>query len=252
MGIVSFTIAILTLALEANLLLRAWLVSIVGRFPLFYSYITYVLISSLVALTVYYRFPKQYQAVAWFLLMVTWVAEFAVLLEVSDHIFEPYPSIGRLGRLLTACICTIFFFAFILPSLLGHQSRRVVFLDLSRSAFLTKAALIVVLLAAIRLYELPLRENISGMLLGFSVYLALNVVNVALDERFYPSYVPIFAVVGPSSYVLALTIWNVALWRFEPVVLARPAVRGAVEDMSDRPGDRLGRHETVLMRLFRR
>jgi len=252
MGILSFTIAILALVLEANLLLRARLARILGRYPLFYSYISYLLTASLAVLTVYYRFPKQYRTVAWFILMVMWVAEFAVLLEVSDHIFEPYPPIRRLGRLLTAGVCTIFFFAFILPSLLGHQSRMVVFLEFSRSAFLTKAALIVALLAATRLYQLPLGKNISGMLLGFSVYLAINVANLALVERFTRVYAEIYAVVGPSSYLVALTIWNVALWRYEPGILARRRLHDGVEAISERPSDRLGRLDAELMRLFRR
>ena len=223
-----------------------------GRFPLFYSYIAYVFVSSLVGLTVYCRFPKQYPTIEWFILMVAWVAEFAVLLEVSDHIFEPYLTVRRLGRLLTVGMCAIFFFAFILPSLLGHQSRTVVFLDFSRSAFLTKAALIVALLVAARLYQLPLGRNISGMLLGFSVYLSINVANVALVERSIRGYAGIYAVVGPSSYALALTIWNVALWRSESVAPAPRGLRGSIKGDAGTSGEQIERYNTELMRLFRR
>lgn len=248
----SLGLALFSYALQASLLVRASQGRFLSRFPIFYSYVFFVLATDSASYLVHFLRPECYPSVFWFFFLVWTVAEFAVLLEASDHVFEPYPPIRRLGRLLTAGICTLFFFGFILPSFLGHQSRRVELLDFSRSAFLTKAALIVALLAAARLYQLPLGKNISGMLLGFSVYLAINVANISLAERFTQVYAEVFEVVGPSSYVLALTIWNVALWRYEPVVPARPAVRDVVKDMSERPGDRLGRYDTELMRLFRR
>lgn len=253
MGLLSLSIAVVSLALGSGLLLRGWQERSFRRFPLFYSYICFFVAISLLGFVVFYTAPKHYAEVIWFCLMAMWLAEFAVLLEVSDHIFEPYPPIRRLGRLLTAGICTIFFLAFILPSLLEHRSRTLALLDFTRSTSLTKALLILVLLATARLYQLPLGKNISGMLLGFSVYLAINVANMALAEKYGPAvYGPVFAVVGPLSVVLGLTIWNVALWRYEPVVPVPRTLRDGVKGASSTDGEGLERYNTELMRLFRR
>ncbi len=253
MGLLSPGIEVTALVLEASLLVRAWLEKSFHRFPLFYSYTSFVLTISLIVFIMDYIAARQYVEFYWFCLMVMWIAEFAVLAEGSDHIFAPYPRIRRLGRLVTVLVCSTFFFTSMLPSLLRPQSRAIALLNFTGSASLTKAVLIVVLLAAARLYQLPLGKNISGMLLGFAAYLAVNVANMGLAEMYGREvYGPIFAVVGPLSFVLGLTIWNVALWRYEPVVAVPRTLRDGVKGAPSTDSEGLERYNTELMRLFRR
>jgi hypothetical protein len=253
MGFLSLTIAVAALSLEVSLLSRAWQQTPFHRFPLFYSYIMYVFLMSLGSFIIYYIAFPYYASIYWFCLMVMFVAEFAVLLEGSDHIFERFPPIRRLGRLLTLSVCSIFFFAIILPSLHQHRSQSLALLELTRTAALTKAVLILALLAAARLFRIPLGKNIAGMLLGFATYLAITVANMALAERYGSvGYGEVFGVVGPLSYVLGLTIWNVALWRYEPVAPVQRTLRDGVKGAASTSGEGLERYNTELMRLFRR
>jgi hypothetical protein len=127
--------------------------------------------------------PQYYATVFWFYFLVSLLAEFAVLVEISDRIFNPYPAVRKLGRFATFCICLTFLALYVLPTLVEPQSSALAILDLVKRTSLTKAVIILALLAAAYHYRLPLGKNISGMMLGFSLYLAVNVVNFALARR---------------------------------------------------------------------
>ncbi|HEV2235013.1 MAG TPA: hypothetical protein VGV68_16615 [Terriglobia bacterium] len=224
-----------------------------NKYPIFYSYIFFVMVTDGVSYAIYLLYPHYYASVFWFCFIAWLVAEFAVLAEASDHIFKPYPPIRRLGRLLTVCICVIFFVVYVAPPLLQPQSSRAAMLELVKRSSLTKAVLILVLLGAARLYRLPLGKNVSGLMLGFATYLAFNIANMALDQKYGGAgYAGIFAIVGPVSFVVALAIWNVALWRFDPALSrGREFERGA-ENISEPLANRLGKYDSELTRLFRR
>jgi len=248
-----FALAMLSFALEATLLLRAWRGGFLSQLPIFYSYILFVLSTSTVNYLIYFLFPKYYASAYWFCFIFWLVAEFAVLAEASDHIFKPYQPIRRLGRIITMSVCVAFFIVYIAPPLLQAQSSKAAMLELVKRSSLTKAVLIVVLLGAASLYRLPLGKNVSGLMLGFATFLAINMANMALDERYGSAgYAGIFAVVGPVSFVLALAIWNIALWRYEPAWPGGRDFSQGVESFSEPVGNRLGKYDHELMRFFRR
>ncbi len=253
MEFISVAVAIVSIALEAALLLRAWRGRFLSQFPLFYSYLIYVLVWSILALPLYFLNPQLYSTIYWFSYLVMLLAEFAVLLEVSDHIFKPYPAIRRLGQLLTAFICLALVFAYIIPALMQHRPSGMAFLELEKRTSLTKAVLIITLLGASRLYHLPVGKNISGVLLGFATYLALVTANTALAETFGREvYGDAYGLVEPLGYFLGLGIWNVALWRYEPVLPSRPGSSRDGDNVSELLSDRVGRYNSELSRLFRR
>jgi hypothetical protein len=250
---VSFGLAMFSFALEATLLLRARQRRFLSEFPIFYSYVFVILVTSSIDFVIYFLFPKYYASTFWFFFVVWLVAEFAVLGEASDHIFKPYPPVRRLGRLLTVCICLAFFVFYIAPQLFQPQSSRLAMLELVKRSSLTKAVLIVVLLGAARLYRLPLGKNVSGIMLGLASYLSINIANVALHEKYGGAgYARIFAVVGPVSFVLGLAIWNIALWRYEPVLQGGRELDRSAENISEPLTNRLGKYDSELTRLFRR
>lgn len=250
---VFFALAMISFALEATLLLRASHAGFLSEFPIFYSYVFVVLVTSSVDYLIYFLFPKYYASAYWFCFVVWLVAEFAVLLQASDHIFKPYHPIRRLGRLLTSCICLTFLFVFIIPSLMQHRSSSMAMLDLVKMTSLTKSVLIVVLLGAARLYRLPLGKNISGMLLGFAIYLSVFIAIYSLAEiHGRERYGEVLQILDPLSFVIGLAIWNVALWRYEPVLQGGRELERCAENISEPLTNRLGKYKSELTRLFRR
>ncbi len=67
--------------------------------------------------------------------------EFAVLVEISDHIFRPYPVIRRLGRFLALAVCAVFFAFYVLPAFLESQRASLVLLDFVKRTSLVPSTL---------------------------------------------------------------------------------------------------------------
>jgi hypothetical protein len=190
---------------------------IIERFPLFYSYIGYGLCGSVLMYFVYWLRRDSYPYAFWFYFLLSIIVEFVVLVEISDHLFEPFPAIRQLGRLLTITISLGLGLVYILPTILHSQGGKSVLLGLALRASLTKAVILGALLLAAHHYGLRIGKNVAGLILGFSIYLGVNVTNFAAEQIFSHLYANILWVMTPIAYTLCLGIWLVALWDFVPV-----------------------------------
>jgi len=252
MNLYSLAIGITGSLLQILLLWRGWRCGLFSRFPLFYSYIAYVLSGSTLAFLIFQIHPSYYLGFYWRFFLVLLLVEFGVLLEISDHMFDPYPAIRRLGRFLAGCVCGIFSF-YIVSALMQPRSLSVTTLDLFKRVSITKAAVIIVLLAIARYYRLPVGKNVAGLMVGFSVYLGINIVNFALAETFGRAvYGSMFAVVGPLSFTVCLLIWTIKVWRYEPVLQEAGRVTGAAHKVSEPVIYQIDRLNQTLTRVLRR
>lgn len=212
-----------------------------------------MLLSGIAVTVMYVSASPHYAQVAWFRLLMSILIEFAVLVEISDHVFHPYPAIRRLGRFLALAISTVFFAVCVLPSLLESHRASLILLDFVKRTSLTKAVALLSLLAAGHYYRLRLGRNISGMALGVCVYLGINIINFALAGVYGAArYAQTLGIVWPLSYTLALAIWTVALWRYHPVVVAARSFPQGSEGAARPLSDQLKRFNTELGRLPRR
>jgi hypothetical protein len=253
LSLLAAVLIIAFLALELTLLVRAAQGRFVSQFPFFYSAAAFMLLSGIIVTAMYLSTSAYYPHAAWFRLLMSILIEFAVVVEISDHIFKAYPVIRLLGRSLALGICAVFFVLYVLPSLFESQQAPLILLDFVKRTSLTKAVALLSLLAAAYYYRLPLGKNISGMALGFCVYLGINIINFALAGAYGPAlYARTLAVVWPLSYTIALLIWTVALWRYQPVSLVARALPASTGSAPEPLSDQLERFNTELTRLLRR
>jgi len=166
---------------------------------------------------IYWLRHDSYPYAFWLYFLLSIVVEFAVLVEISDHLFEPFPAIRQLGRALTIIISLGLGLLYILPTILYSSGRRNALLGFALRASLTKAVILGALLLAARHYGLRLGKNVAGLILGFSIYLGVNIANFAADQFFYHLYDNILWVMTPLAYTLCLAVWLIALWDFAPV-----------------------------------
>lgn len=205
------------LGLCALLILRGAQGRYAKLFPLFYSYLIYVLCSTVVGLFVYWTRPSSHASVYWLSYVLSIVVEFAVLVEVSDHIFQPFPAIRNLGRSLTILLSVALGLTYILPTILWSHDMRSGLLDFALRASLTKAIILAALFYATRHFGLKLGRNVAGLMLGFSIYVGVNIANFACDKQFGNLYSGILWVMSPVAYTLCLLVWTGALWKLAPM-----------------------------------
>lgn len=225
----------------------------ISQFPLFYSYLVYVFVGSSVAILIYWSRPSLYPTCYWLYFLVCLLAEFAVLIEISDHMFARFPAIRRLGRILAISIATASFLVYIIPSLFKAKSSSSALLDFSMRTSLAKGMIIIALLVAARSYRLPLGRNVAGLLLGFGLYVGVNIANYAAAQGFGRTlYAGVLSVMYPLAYTLCLFVWTVAMWRFQPV--QQPSLRTSEPSAraGDELADQLGRLNNSLGKLLRK
>ena len=217
MEILGWIVSFAGLGLTALVLWRGMCSHILGRFPFFYSYLGCGLCGTVVLFLIFRFRHDAYPYAYWLYFLLGIVVEFAVLVEISDHLFEPFPAIRRLGRALTIIISFGLGLVYILPTILYSHGRHSALLGFALRASLTKAVILGALLVAAHHYGLRLGKNVAGLILGFSIYLGVNIVNFASDQFFYHLYDGLLWVMSPIAYTLCLAVWLVALWDFVPI-----------------------------------
>jgi hypothetical protein len=187
-------------------------------FPLWYSYVVYVFSGSLAMYLVYWLAPGVYPSAYWIYYLVTILAEFVVLVEVSDQIFRVFPAIRNLGRALTIAVSTALGLVYVFPAILGSVHSRAALLDFASRAAVTKAIILASLFYAARHYNLELGKSVVGLMLGFSIYLAMNITTLAVGKAFEPAIsASILWVMGPLASVLCVLVWTISLWKPAPI-----------------------------------
>jgi hypothetical protein len=232
-GVVDY---VATLTLQVLILWRAGQCRVLARYPFFYSYLVYDLCFGSVAYALYWIRPSLYPSAYWLYLLLDILVEFAVLIEISDHIFQPFPALRNLGRGLTIVISATFTLVYILPALLQPRGSSSALLDFALRASVTKAVILAVLLLTTRHFGLKLGRNVAGLMLGFSIFVGMNIANLAAAQSFGRAlYARIFWVMPPIANTLCLLVWTVALWEFAPLPRTAsipPAGRGDSETLA--------------------
>lgn len=243
---------VLFYVLVVLLIVRAAAGRFFSEFPFFFSYLIYLVATSVLINLADITGARFYVTAYWWRFFTLAVAEFALLLEIADHLFRPYPAIRKMGRLITLGITLVFSVLYIVPPLLESRPSSLAILELMKRSALTKGMVIVALLAAARYYRVRVNRNVAGLILGLAADLTISIANFALAE-FYGRelYGPIFSTIGPLKHTLCMLIWTVALWRPEPEFdPAREiaAARGASEPVPNR----LEKVNVALTRLLRK
>lgn len=90
------------------------------------------------------------------------------------------------------------------------------FIALERDFRLIQTALLLGMTAAVFYFGLPLGRNLGGMLVGYGVYVASNLVTLTLESHFSTWFETAWSFLQPILYCAAITIYLWALWRYSP------------------------------------
>lgn len=233
-----------------TILVRAIQKGSISRYPLFYSYLIYYLAAGAVDECIYVWAPAHYPTFFWIKFLTLVMAEFALLLEIGDHLFAQYPALRQLARMMTVGIALVFCLAYILPPLLERRPSEVAIFDLVKRSALTKGVIFLGLGVTARHFRIGVGRSIMGIAAGLICFLGINMANFALAQSLGRiQYGAVFSAVGIFSHTLMLLVWAVSLWRIDPALATgspNPPLSGGPL-MSE-----LGKYNRELDRLLRR
>jgi hypothetical protein len=239
-----------SIALETVILLRGAFNGLLKRYLLFFTYLACVLVKEIVGLLIYQFANDSYSVSYWPAELITILASSLVILEIFKSATRHKPGIRRLTQ--TALLAVFAFTLSYAATDFAHDhsitlSR--VIADLGRDFRYVEAGILLAMLWLLSRYRLPLSRNALGIMIGYSFYLALNVVNLAFWFQDGNAFSVLLRGMLPLTYVITLGIWCLALWSPypEPVQPSETRIERDYEVLAAKTRLALGR---LLARLF--
>jgi len=218
----SEAIWIAAVALEAFLLIRSFFQPLIKHYPYFYSYFGFVLAQDVVRMFVYVRHPGIYPHVYWSTQLLGLFFGCGVLWEIYRGSLSPFPGARRFARNVLAILVAILLLKAILSHGLWTSNQAILTaLDTERDLRLMQAVLLTALLSVFAFYTLSLGRNLRSLVLGYGIFLATSVVNLAIRGQLGERFQPTWQFLQPSLYIFVLCVWSVGMWRYSPVDLPR-------------------------------
>src|SRR5258706_5943045 len=205
------------ISLAAVVLIRGGLAGNFRKYPLFYSYIGSVLLNEIIGLLCYQFARDLYRPLYWSTELATIVASYAVMVEIFRQSLRHNPGIARRGlKLLLAAFALAVGYAAtdLLHGRFATATRAIA--EVGRDLRYIEGALLLLLLWLFVRYRILLGPNLLGLIIGYSFWVGLNVVNLALLFLPDKEFLALPRRLVPITYVATLTIWCVALWSSQP------------------------------------
>ena len=248
----AFVISFLAFILDGLLVIRGWGNRLFKLFPIFYSYLVFAFGASLVMYLIYWLDPRGYSSAYWIYCLIAILAEFMVLVEISDQVFRIFPALRNLGRALTILISASLGCLYILPPVLHSRYRDIALLDFALRASITKIIILAVLFYVAHHYGSPLGRNVAGLMLGFAVYVAMWAASMACAKAFGSAlYARILLLTGPTTYAVCILVWIISLWKLAPAPSLQP-IAGSRTGSSDSVALELTRFNNELSKFMRK
>ena len=250
----SLGIWILGLALIGVVLARACAQRLIFAYPTFYTYLAFVLLTSLGLLFIYWTKRSEYTRSYWCVEFTGAALGCAVVWEIYRHALGRFPGAARMARNVL-----LFTLALTVSKALANSSTGLgwwpakTLVALERDLRTVQAAVLVGLAIVIASYAIPLGRNLWGMITGYSLLIGTNVVTLSLSEHLGSSFYTTWRYLQPLAYMTALSVWCAALWSYGPVPAANanPRIEQDYQTLVQVTTKGLLHARTYLRRAFR-
>jgi hypothetical protein len=165
--------------------------------------------------------PAFYDAWYWPTQFATLGIGCAVVLEIVRQALAAYPGAERVARVASLAV-----FAATFCYVEWHLARRTAWSTSSATVELERdlrviealvlATVLATVLAIVFYYRIELGKNVTGMILGFGVYIGVSLTTLALRSFAGPRFDTAWGLLQSASFVFATAVWTVALWKYGP------------------------------------
>jgi hypothetical protein len=183
------------------------------RFPIFFSYNLFVFLEAVSLSFLYHRASRWYAPAYWSCEFVAVALGSLVLFEIYRVVLRPYPGTARMARNLLS-----FVMALACAKVIVNQSHGAAWwpardaVELERNLRIVQAFAVLALIIVIVIYAIPRDRQLKGILAGYGLFVANNIVQLSLLSHLGSSFQSLFVYIQPASYDVVLCIWTVALW----------------------------------------
>lgn len=199
------------------LLVRATSGKLFTKYPVFYFYISWVILDSFLSYYLYVAHPRAYESFYWYTQFLSVALGYCVIWEIYAQALAQYPGVARLGQILLLAVFIIVVGQTLAGSLSAHallpsQIPAV----LERNLRAAQAMLLVAIVALLIYYAIPVGQNLSGMILGYGLFIGASVVSLTLRSHLGKPFQPWWQYFQPTAYFATLLVWCGTLWSYKP------------------------------------
>ena len=205
--------------LEALILLRGSLSGLLKKYTLFYSYLACVLTKEFIGVWSYYFLPNAYERLYWPCELLTILASYGVIIEIFRRALVNHQGIAKLSQTLLLLVLAAALSIASIELLQGENATLSgAIAQIGRDVRYVEAAVLATMLFLLARYRISLGPNLLGLIAGYSFWLALNLITLALWFLPGNEVSIVLRTLLPVTYVISLGIWCVSLWsvRSEP------------------------------------
>jgi len=237
------------ISLEALLIFRIWRTRNVRVYPLFFSYVTFILVQEILSYLVAHLRPTFYPGFYWSTEFIGVFAGCAVVMEFAWVGLAECPGVAKLARVALIATFSLTVGKVLLTAMQGALGWPVsLVVQLERDMRFVQIAAILSLLLLFLRYRVPLSRNLRGIIIGYGLFLAINIVNLTYLERLGETVHALASHIQSSAYFFALCVWTAFLWlRVAPATVGAPLQTG-YNEILDRTREQLARTQAEVQR----
>jgi hypothetical protein len=215
-----------SILLETLLLVRGFRGQLVARYPVFYGYILFVWLQSLLRFSIYHSRPQLYVPVYWITQALGVLIGCAVVFEIYRMGLRAYPGTARMARNVLAFVFVMALAKALVetwndPHWLSIASN----VDVERALRIVQSLAILALVILFLFYSIPFGRNLRGILLGYGLFVAVSVIQLTFVTNSESRFNSFWSYVSPGSYFAVLGVWAIHLWSYR----ANPEPKKVVE-----------------------
>lgn len=219
------------------LLTRAFRVHALLRYPAFFAYIGYVLLSSVIALVVNLRAPAFYPTFYWISEGVAVFLGLTITIEVFQKAFIIFPGVRKIAKISTLSLTLIAILRLVSVGI----PKKAMLLALDCDLRTVQALMFIVFAGLVLYYAIPIGSNLAGIALGYGFFLSTTVCNLTLRAQFGPRFQSVWSYLQPIDYLISVVIWCSGLWQINAARTVSSVCQESYDSVSNKT-DLLLRH----------
>ena len=201
--------------LEVLLLIRGWQSGILRRYPLFYGYISFVVLQDVLRFLASFCSKAVYFYTYWTLEYLAVAVGCAVVFEIYKIALQSYPGAARITRNVLMFVFAMAFAKGLASGLPIHQVlTEDAALNFERIVRTVQGIAITALVALFLAYAIPFGKNLRGILLGYSLFVVERIICLAF---IHPIGHDFWFYAYSASYIAVLGLWLAHLWSYHPL-----------------------------------
>jgi hypothetical protein len=214
------------IGLETFLLVRGFVGKLWARYPVFYMYVSFVWLQSLLRFSIYHSRPQYYSAIYWITEGIGVLAGCGVVFEIYRVGLAAYPGAARMARNLLGFVFVLAFTRAIVDTWNDPRWWLIAStMDLERLLRTVQSLAILALVLLFLFYAIPFGRNLRGILLGYGLFVGLSVIQLTFVTDSGSRFHKFWSYTSPGSYLFVLGLWAVHLWSHLPNPEPKRAVR---------------------------